>query len=291
MKKILLILLVIIGVKVYPNDTFTVGVVYSNLKKDFTREIKRGIEKRSKEEDIKIMSLDSKGDMIEEYNNIKKLVEEKVDLLIIMPTNSYSVVKGIKLANDKNIPVVTVDRKAYGGKVVTEVGSNNVRGGRELADYIIKVCGRGCKVIELEGSEDLSTSKERTIGFNQEAIGNLKVISREKVGNDRKKSYMIMKRILNEEPLIDAVCVYDEESLLGAMDAIKESRREVFLVGYGRGNEVFKGVKTNNIDVVVKQDPFKIGKESIDVALNIKSKKWVNKKNIVDIEMITKKDL
>ena len=42
------------------------------------------------------------------------------------------------IANDSNIPVITLDRAANGGEVVSHIASDNVTGGEMAAEYLVR---------------------------------------------------------------------------------------------------------------------------------------------------------
>ncbi len=47
------------------------------------------------------------------------------------------------MANQANIPVITLDRQATKGEVVSHIASDNVLGGKIAGDYIAKKAGEG----------------------------------------------------------------------------------------------------------------------------------------------------
>ena len=59
-------------------------------------------------------------------------------LLLINPTDSDAVGNAVKLANQANIPVITLDRVAGSGQVVSHVASDNAFGGKVAGDFIAK---------------------------------------------------------------------------------------------------------------------------------------------------------
>ena len=67
------------------------------------------------------------------------------------PTDSDAVTAAIESANSANIPVITVDRSANGGKVVSHIASDNVAGGQMAGEFILDKLGKKGKVVELEG--------------------------------------------------------------------------------------------------------------------------------------------
>ena len=50
--------------------------------------------------------------------DIADLLEKNIDIMVVNPTNTESVMPGIEMINKKNVPVITVDRKASGGKIL-----------------------------------------------------------------------------------------------------------------------------------------------------------------------------
>ncbi|PPS64932.1 hypothetical protein CRX72_00215 [Pantoea sp. BRM17] len=65
------------------------------------------------------------------------------------------------------IPVITLDRMAAQGKVVSHVASDNRFGGKMAGDFIAKKVGDGAKIIELQGIAGTSAARERGEGFKQ----------------------------------------------------------------------------------------------------------------------------
>ncbi|WP_139375053.1 substrate-binding domain-containing protein, partial [Salmonella enterica] len=88
-------------------------------------------------------------------------------ILLINPTDSDAVGNAVKMANQAKIPVITLDRQATKGDVVSHIASDNVLGGKIAGDYIAKKAGEGAKVIELQGIAGTSAARERGEGFQQ----------------------------------------------------------------------------------------------------------------------------
>lgn len=74
--------------------------------------------------------------------------------MLINPTDSDAVGNAVLMANKAKIPVVTLDRVANKGEVVSHVASDNRLGGKMAGDYIAEKVGNDAKVIQLEGSPE-----------------------------------------------------------------------------------------------------------------------------------------
>ncbi|WP_274866104.1 substrate-binding domain-containing protein, partial [Serratia marcescens] len=86
-----------------------------------------------------------------ELANVQDLMVRAPKLLLINPTDSDAVGNAIKMANQAKIPVITLDRVASKGEVVSHIASDNRVGGKMAGDFIAKKAGADAKVIQLEG--------------------------------------------------------------------------------------------------------------------------------------------
>ncbi len=111
------------------------------------------------------MVLDSQNNPAKELANVQDLTVRGTKLLLINPTDSDAVGNAVKMANQAKIPVITLDRQATKGDVVSHIASDNVQGGKMAGDYIAKKVGESAKVIELQGIAGTSAARERGEGF------------------------------------------------------------------------------------------------------------------------------
>ena len=97
------------------------------------------------------MVLDSQNDPAKELSNVEDLTVRSAKVLLINPTDSAAVGNAVAIANRNKIPVITLDRGAAKGDVVSHIASDNVAGGKMAGDFIAQKLGNGAKVIQLEG--------------------------------------------------------------------------------------------------------------------------------------------
>lgn len=292
-KKMFLILFLAVNIFVYSksSEEIRIGISLSNLENPFFKEMKEGIEERARREGMTVEVLSAKDSPVEELRHIEGFISEGVDVMIINPVNSYAVSRGIALANEAKIPVITIDRESFRGDVASHIGSNNLSGGKLLARYLIATLGSDASVVELEGKADTTASENRGRGFNQVATGKLSVIVREDVDFEREKGYFVMKRILREEPVIDGVFAHNDESALGALKAVEESGRNIAVVGYDGTEEALKAVDEGRLAATIKQNPYDMGYMGMETALKTVNGVWVNRKIDIGVYLIDKETL
>jgi len=177
MKKMLVMLMVFVMVFSMvacssSNDTTDeqgtkIGLVLSTLNNPFFVDLKTGAEEKAKELGYELVVLDSENDPAKELANIEDLITQGVDLILINPADSAAVGNAVEQANDANIPVITLDRGANKGEVVTHIASDNVAGGVLAGNFINEKLSSKGNVVELEGIAGTSAARDRGKGFNE----------------------------------------------------------------------------------------------------------------------------
>ncbi len=120
----------------------TIAIVLSTLNNPFFVSMKDGAEAKAKDLGYKLIVLDSQNDPSKELSNVEDLTVRGVKAILINPTDSDAVANAIRMANRANIPVITLDRGASRGDVVSHIASDNVAGGEMAGDFIVKKAGR-----------------------------------------------------------------------------------------------------------------------------------------------------
>ena len=87
-----------------------------------------------------MIAVDAQNDARKQTNDVEDLIQKGVDVVVINPTDSDAVASAVS-ANAANVPVITVDRVANSGKVVSHIASNNIEGGQMASDYIRELVG------------------------------------------------------------------------------------------------------------------------------------------------------
>lgn len=268
-----------------------IGMVLSNLENPFFKEMEEGALERARRDNVSVEVVSAEDSPVRELQEIRRFIGEKVDVLIVNPTNSHAVSRGVILANEAGIPVITLDREAVRGDVASHIGSNNLLGGNLAAGYLKENLDRGSKIVELQGNTETTASLNRSRGFEQGSLGELRIILRENANFKREHSYEIMKRVLREEIDVDGVFAHNDESALGALRAVEESGRDVVVVGFDGTDEAEEAILQGRLDATVKQNPYEMGYMGVESAIKLTKKQWVNRKIDVGVYLIDKKTL
>ncbi|BDG45174.1 ribose ABC transporter substrate-binding protein RbsB [Saccharococcus caldoxylosilyticus] len=266
-----------------------IGLSISTLNNPFFVTLKEGAEKAAKEEGVELIVVDAQNDSAKQINDIEDLIQQDVDLILVNPTDSSAVTSAIESANSANIPVITVDRSADGGKVVTHIASDNVAGGKMAGEFILEQLKNGGNIVELEGIPGSSAARERGEGFHQviDKASNVKVVAKQAADFDRAKGLSVMENILQSHKDIQAVFAHNDEMALGALEALEaRGMKDVIVVGFDATEDAVKAVKEGKMAATVAQKPELIGENAVKTALKVLNGEKVDKFIPIPLELV-----
>ena len=264
-----------------------VGLILSTLNNPFFVTLKDGAESKAAELNLDLIVLDSQNDPAKEFANVEDLLTQEVELILINPTDSDAVVNAIKTANGKGVPVITLDRGANAGEVVTHIASDNVAGGKMAGEYVIELLEGKGNAVELEGIAGTSAARDRGQGFNEAiATSEITVVAKQVADFDRAKGLSVMENILQAQPEIDAVFAHNDEMALGAVKAIEASGRDIIVVGFDATDDAVVAVDAGEMAATIAQQPALIGELGVENGLKVILGQMVDPSIPVDLKLI-----
>lgn len=270
-----------------------IGMVLSTLNNPFFVNMKDGAEKEAEKLGYDLVVLDSQNDPAKERANVEDLVQLGVVALLINPTDSDAVVKTVEVANKSNIPVITLDRQANGGKITSHIASDNIKGGEMAAEYVLdkfKDEKGPINVVEIQGIPGASATRDRGEGFHNIMDKNNKFnfVSIQAADFDRQKGLQVMENIIQANPNIQVVFAHNYEMALGAVKAIKASGINALVIGFDGNDDAKDSIDANEMTATIAQQPDLIGALGVELANKIYSGESIKDKIAADLKVYTK---
>ncbi len=270
-----------------------IGMVLSTLNNPFFVNMKDGAEKEAEKLGYDLVVLDSQNDPAKERANVEDLVQLGVIALLINPTDSDAVVKTVEVANKSNIPVITLDRQANGGKITSHIASDNIKGGEMSAEYVLdkfKDEKGPINVVEIQGIPGASATRDRGEGFHNIMDKNDKFnfISIQAADFDRQKGLQVMENIIQANPNIQVVFAHNDEMALGAVKAIKASGINALVIGFDGNDDAKDSIDANEMTATIAQQPDLIGALGVELANKIYNGESIKDKIAADLKVYTK---
>lgn len=224
-----------------------------------------------------------------QIRDIEKFIKDKVDVIIVSPFESDSIVPVIEKAKIKGIPVIVVDRKLNTTNYTAYLGADNIEVGRLAGKYLVSISKGHANVIQIYGDLDTSPGLERNLGFKQivQQYPGIKVfdIDSDDFGHPKTNYIKLLDSLSN----IDYVYAFNDLIAYNAWKIAKDKGldKKIKFIGVDGLNGPFGGiqyVKDKILDATVLYPTG--GSEAIKLALKIANKEIVLKNNKLNTTLI-----
>ena len=216
------------------------GIIVPNVMDRIYYSLVRGVENEAQKDDVNIILCNSDGKAGKQEQYIKRLIASGVTGFIIVPVIARGIQENDELYSqllEAKIPFVFCNRSVEGisAPVVT---SNDYYGAYIATRHLI---ARGYRHIAFVAREKYKTSIDRCQGYLSALIENGLEVERKLISIEEKEKgefygYNTMKRLLEEQPQLDAVFCFNDRIAQGVCQAIKEAGRlvsdDIGIIGY-----------------------------------------------------------
>jgi ribose transport system substrate-binding protein len=255
------------------------GLSLSTLNNPFFVTVKDGAQKEAKLLKVNLIVTDAQNRLDKQISDVEDMIQQKVDALLINPTDSAGIATVVKKANSAGIPVFAIDRGidvTTGARVVAQIASDNVFGGRLQARFLADALGGKGSVVELEGIPGASAAIDRKAGLEDElakVAPGIKIIVSQEAGFDQAKGLEVMQNIIQANPgKIDAVVAANDSMALGAIQAIQQAGAKrpggsrIIVVGFDAIDQALEQIRKGNMDATIAQQPALMGQLGVGTA-------------------------
>jgi D-xylose transport system substrate-binding protein len=132
-----------------------IGLSLDTLKEERWQKDREMFEKRANELGATVMVQAANGDDTAQISDVQKLINQKVDVLVIVPHDGKAMAKAVELAHEAGIPVIAYDRLIKDSDLDLYVSFDNVRVGELQARYLVDhlpTPGRG-RIVRIYGAK------------------------------------------------------------------------------------------------------------------------------------------
>lgn len=249
------------------SPTKKIGVTLLTREDDFYRELEAGLQEAAKANNFQLLIQSGDKDLSRQQSQIDNFIVQKMDAIIVCPTDTRGIAPAIERANAANIPVFTADIAAGGGRVVSHVASDNVAGGRLAAQYIIKAIG-GAGKVGIIGQPEVQSVVDRETGFREEIAKNpqIQLAPTLNGGGVRDRALKAADDLIQGNPDLKAIFCINDETALGALSSAEaRGRKDLVIVGYDAAPEAVAAIKRGSaLKADVAQQPRDIGAKTIE---------------------------
>ena len=248
-------------------DRKIIGVSLLTKEHVFYRDLEKGLREAARKNGFELIINSGDWDLAKHQAQIENYIVQKVDAIIVCPVDSKGIGPAIQKANAAGIPVFTADIKAEGGRIVSQIASDNLAGGRLAAQYLSKLLGGKGEVAIIDQPITQSVI-DRVRGFTEELskFPEIRVVARPSGDGVRDKAMKAAEDLLQGFPNLAGVFGINDDSALGALAAVEAAgKKGIVIVGYDGIPEARQAIlRGSALKADVVQYPLEIGSVTIE---------------------------
>ena len=202
-----------------------IGLIIQDITNPFYSFIAKAIEDVTTTAGYHLALFDSEENRLRETNNLRLLLQSRVDGVIIVPTHSDG--RTLRLLQQRGVAIVQIDRVIRGIKTHAVV-VNNYAGAHMATTHLLDLGHRFIGVIC--GPQTITTGKDRRAGYEGALCERgIPVLEQHvKVGDFRRQSgYTMACELLDSTPRPTALFPTNNVTLEGVLQAVSERRLRI----------------------------------------------------------------
>ncbi|MCX3066773.1 MAG: ABC transporter substrate-binding protein [Cetobacterium sp.] len=261
--------------------------------------VKKGAETKAKElgdVDIIFRAPAGKVDPNEQTRMVEDAINQKVDAILLAPSDKSALGPVVERAIDEKIPVVIIDSPVDAEGYVTFLSTDNYAAGALAADTLAKLVNEKGKVGIINAQPGAGTAIARSSGFEdrlKEKYPNMKVAGIQYSNGDKAVALNQATDMMTANPDLVGFYGSNEGSTVGISRALEESGNigKIKLVGFDFSKDTITGLKNGSIQASMVQNPEKMGYDGVAAAYDNINGKEVPKHVDTGVKVVTVGDL
>lgn len=251
----------------------TIGLAVANQQADFFNQIRQSVEAAAKEQNVRVVVADAKGDSNTQVSQIQDFITQQVDAIIYIPAGATAATVPVRAAKSANIPIVAVDRNPEGAPGDTFIATDSVAAAKTLGEWVGKqVDGKG-QLGVIQGQIGTTPEVARDTGFKEamQQFPGIKEVARQASQQwAQDEGYQIATDMLQANPGIDIFFGRADALALGAAQAVRNAGvKGVTIVGFDGDKAGLEAVKNGTLAATITQPTQGMGKLALESAIKL----------------------
>ena len=280
-----------------------VGVSMALFDDNFLTVLRNGIQSYADENKIEVQIEDAQNDVAKQLDQIKNFAASGVDAIIVNPVDTSATQAMTDAAAAANIPLVYVNRQPVNLDTLPDnqafVASNEVDSGtletKEICRLLKEAGKTEANAYIIMGELSNQAAVQRTQDIHDVIDGSdcgvkINIIDKQTSNWKRDEAQNLMTNWLSTNKPFDAVIANNDESAIGAIQAMKAAgidMKSVLVGGVDATQDALAAMQAGDLDVTVFQNAAAQGSGSIDAAVKLAKGEAVEQKVWVPFELVT----
>jgi len=191
---------------------------------------------------------------------VDQAIAARPDAAVFVPVHLTALDGSVRKLNAAGIPIVNILNRLAAGRVVSFVGSDDYRLGRDIASYLFRHMGGKGDVMIMEGVPGAVTGQDRVRGFHDASreYPGIRIVATRVGDFQEKTARKVMADFLSEKIHIDGVLSANDVMSLGIIAVMEAAGLSVPVIGVNALPEAITSIKAGKLLATVDFDALKI---------------------------------
>jgi inositol transport system substrate-binding protein len=284
-----------------------VGVSMAKFDDNFLTVLRNGMIEQAKGMDgVQLQVEDAQNDVAKQLDQIKNFAASGVDAIIVNPVDTSATQAMSDAAAAAKIPLVYVNREPVNVDTLPDnqafVASNEADSGtletKEICRLFTAAGKKEANVYVIMGELSNQAAVQRTKDIDDviatPECSFIKIIDKQTSNWDRDQAQNLMTNWLSTNKPFDGVIANNDESAIGAIQAMKAANidmKSVVVGGVDATQDALAAMQAGDLDATVFQDAAGQGAGALDAALKLSKGEKVEKKVYVPFQLVTPENI
>lgn len=253
-------------------DEVYIPLISKGFQHQFWQAVKAGADQAAKDFNVKVTfeGPETEAMVDKQIDMLSAALAKKPAAIGFAALDSKAAIPLLKKAKAANIPVIAFDSGVDSDIPLTTATTDNKAAAALAADKMAELIGKSGDVAVLVHDQTSRTGIDRRDGFLEKmkaAYPNVKIVSVQYGAGDQLKSTEIAKTVMQANPNLKGYFGANEGSIIGVLNAAKEMKRKMVIIGYDSGKQQKAAVASGEQAGAITQNPVGIGYKTVEAAV------------------------
>lgn len=279
------------------STTKKIAVIVKSTDAPYWQTVKKGAEDEAGKAKIEMYFTGAAGgetDINGQVNLVETAINQKVDGIVLAPSDSTALAPVVNKAIEAGIPVVIIDSGIDTDKYISYATTNNEDAAYKVGKKLGELTNGKGTVAILGFQPGAGSNTAREEGFKR-AIAefpDMKIVATQYSQSDKTKALSVTEDLLTANPNLTALFAANEPSLVGAGRAFKEKNvKDTILVGFDSSDDVIPLIQEGIIKATAVQMPYTMGITGVQQLVNKFTGKDVSKDIDTGVVVVTPENI
>ncbi|MEN6424501.1 MAG: substrate-binding domain-containing protein [Phycisphaerales bacterium] len=275
-----------------------IGVIPKETASQYWKGVKNGAEQAAREEKVTVLwnGPEVETDNERQIQIVEDMLAQKVDGIILAPSNRKALVPAVEKIDARKIPCVIIDSGVETDKYLSYMATDNFKGGVLAAKRIGEILAGKGKIIIVAWTPNSASTDARLQGFREtlaKEFAGIEIVDTQFPNPPTmEKARDVTQDMLTRNAGVDAVFACNATTAGGALTALMsfqqgQDSKKIKMVGFDAWPMLVEGLKKGDLDSLIIQNPHKMGYEGVKAICRRLEGKEVPKEVDTGVELLT----